>query len=122
MPKSAPDFRIAALGDFFAMIVTLAASQSRMCVAGMVIESRNILDLLSQLVHRSLVMVETSGNGGNRDPTGESVRYRGFEIIHRYAMEELGGEVLHPKAEIPQIGPIGIFRIPLGMCLDFIQV
>jgi predicted ATPase/DNA-binding SARP family transcriptional activator len=54
------------------------------------IESGDILDLLSRLVNKSLVMVETS-SGEDGYPIGESLRYRMLETMRQFACEKLAG-------------------------------
>ena len=53
------------------------------------IEASDVLDLLSQLVDKSLVLVETSNGGETRYPAGGSLRYRRLETIRQFACEKL---------------------------------
>ena len=52
------------------------------------IESDDVLDLLSQLVNKSLVLVETA-QGETHYPAGGSLRYRRLETIRQFAGEKL---------------------------------
>jgi predicted ATPase/DNA-binding XRE family transcriptional regulator len=65
---------------------TLEAAE-QVCV-GDGIESNDILDLLSQLVDKSLVSVENIEDE-NHYPTGESLRYRMLETIRQFAGSKL---------------------------------
>jgi predicted ATPase/DNA-binding SARP family transcriptional activator len=53
------------------------------------IESADILDLLSQLVSKSLIVVEFLNNGETRDPAAGSLRYRRLETIRQFGREKL---------------------------------
>lgn len=60
--------------------------------AGDPIESYDVLDLLTQLVNKSLVIVmERSQSAEMRYPAGGSLRYRMLETIRQYAREKLLG-------------------------------
>jgi predicted ATPase/DNA-binding SARP family transcriptional activator len=56
--------------------------------SGSSIESRDVLDLLSQLVNKSQAVVENS-NAETRYPTGGSLRYRRLETIRQYGRGKL---------------------------------
>jgi predicted ATPase len=62
----------------------------------------DVLDLLTQLVNKSLVVVmEHSQSGETRYPAGGSLRYRMLETIRQYAREKLleagGSEIIHQQ-------------------------
>src|SRR6185503_12722950 len=53
------------------------------------IESTQVLDLLSQLVNKSLVSVESPNTSESRYPISGSLRYRRLETIRQFAREKL---------------------------------
>jgi len=63
--------------------------------AGKEIKSVDVLDTLSHLVDKSLVMADKLGRGEGHYPPVESLRYRLLETIRQYALEKLSesGEV-----------------------------
>lgn len=57
--------------------------------AGHGIESSRVLDLLSQLVNKSLVIVESTSRRMSSDPRTSPLRYHMLETIRQYALEKL---------------------------------
>jgi len=57
--------------------------------AGPGVESSTILDLISQLVNKSLVIVETASERRTPYPTKKALRYHMLETIRQFALERL---------------------------------
>jgi non-specific serine/threonine protein kinase len=94
---SATEQKVLQRFSVFAGGATLEAAE--WVCAGEEVESVEVLDTLSHLVDKSLIMAEKAGRGEGAHPSGESIRYRLLETIRQYALEKLieSGEVDESK-------------------------